>query len=165
MLKQPHAEMLTDYDIATLYEVLDPEPINVATLTVGDLCRILADASHIEVVAKQIADKDEVRAVRVAKGITQGVEVLLKLIQRWQPKPSADQKAAAEGVEFPSLAETILLETVEAYHLHSTEEAERLPVGDWLIYHKQQSASAMYQANYDAQQRRKLEQDRQQRKH
>lgn len=72
----------------------------------------------------------------------QGVTAYLK---RYEVEQDADEKAAAQGMDFPSMQERILLDCVRAYHLHATEEAERLPITDWLLVVKSEGAAAQYQ--------------------
>lgn len=66
-------------------------------------------------------------------------------IKRYEVEQDADEKAAAQGVEFPTMQERILLDCVRAYRLRSTEEAEQLPVTDWLLIVKSEGAAAQYQ--------------------
>lgn len=66
-------------------------------------------------------------------------------LQRYEVEQEADEKAAANGVDFPSMQERILLDCVRHYNLHSTAEAERLPIADWLLCVKSEGAAAQYQ--------------------
>lgn len=60
-----------------------------------------------------------------------------------------EEQAAGKGVDFPTTPERILLDCVKTFHLHSTKEAENLPLTDWIIVLKDQVASAKYQRNYN----------------
>lgn len=68
-------------------------------------------------------------------------------IKRCEVEQDADEKAAANGVNFPSLGERILVDCVRHFSLHSTAEAERIPLADWLLMLKSDSAAAQYQRN------------------
>lgn len=82
----------------------------------------------------------------------QGVTAYLK---RYEVEQEADEKAAAQGVDFPSLGERILLDCVRHYNLHSTAEAERMPIVDWLLVVKSDGAAAQYQRRLSKIQQRK----------
>lgn len=73
------------------------------------------------------------------------MEGVTAYIRRYEVEQSGEEKAAAQGVSFPTLQERILLDCVRFYHLHSTMEAERLPIADWLLTVKSEGSAAQYQ--------------------
>ncbi len=73
------------------------------------------------------------------------MEGITAYLKRYEVETNADEKAAARGVDFPTMQERILLDCVRAYSLHSTAEAEALPVADWLIVVKNEGSAALYQ--------------------
>lgn len=141
--------MLTKTEYHIIYDAVTPQPFNILALTVGDFLSMLARPEGVVEYADKHADTD-IERVRVAKGITQAVEGLFKVIKSWQPSPTKEQQQASRGVAWPTFAESVLLECVETYHLTSTAQAEHLPLADWYIAHKHNSATAKYNANYNA---------------
>lgn len=91
------------------------------------------------------------------KQYMQELQAITNYIKKYEVETEGDEKAAMQGVEFPSLQERILLDCVRFYHLHSTEESETLPITDWLIVVKSEGAAAQYQRNLS-----KIQQRRQQ---
>lgn len=77
------------------------------------------------------------------------LELITRYIKSYEVKPTADERKASEGVRFPSLGERILLDCVRVYGLHSTEEAERMPISDWLLVVKNEGSAAQYQRRMD----------------
>lgn len=73
------------------------------------------------------------------------MQAITAYLKRYEVTTDADEKAAAQGVEFPTMQERILLDCVRFYSLHSTVEAEKLPLGDWLLVVKSEGAAAQYQ--------------------
>lgn len=77
------------------------------------------------------------------------MERITKYIKSYEVKPTADERKAAEGVKFPTLGERILIDCVRVYGLHSTAEAERMPITDWLLTVKSEGSAAQYQRRMD----------------
>lgn len=149
--------MLTETEWSIIYDAVEPVPVNILALTVGELLRIVTKQDYMQDYCERNAD-GIVEQARLAKGIIKAVEGLMATVKSWQPPLTAEQQQAAEGVKYPNFAESVLLECVDAYHLHSTAEAEGLPLADWYLVHKQRSAEARYNYNYNAIITRKHEQ-------
>ena len=138
----------TDIELTSLIETADPVPFNVYDLTVGEFLPMILDNGNIVEYAVRHADTTA-EAASITKGIIQALEVLFNTLKRWEADTDDLQERAAKGVEFPTFAECVLLDCVEWYGLHSTAEAEKLPVADWFLMKKRHAAQSKFQHNYE----------------
>lgn len=92
-------------------------------------------------------ERRALRAFGMYRQFLSEMKAISDFIQRQKVEQTQDEQAATQGVEFPTFAERILLDNIRHYHLHSTEEAERLPLADWLLTLKADSAESKYQRN------------------
>ena len=58
------------------------------------------------------------------------MENISKLFKLNETKPTNDELTAQKGVVFPTFQETMLCECLEWFHLHSLDDAEKLPESD-----------------------------------
>lgn len=108
-------------------------------------------AEFIEALDEKYAMRFLERSERVVVAFGRYKEFLKQMqdittyLKQYEVEQDADEKAAAQGVKFPSMQERILLDCIRFYHLHSPDEAERLPVAAWLLCVKSEGTAAQYQ--------------------
>lgn len=90
-------------------------------------------------------EKRALRAFGMYREYLSQLKQITAYIGRYDVERTPKEQAAAEGIAFPSLGERILVECVKHYGLHSTAEAERLPLADWLLMVKADGSAAQYQ--------------------
>lgn len=64
-------------------------------------------------------------------------------------KTSSEEERAKIGIHFPSFAERILLTVTEFFHLHSFDEAEKIPFSNYLVVMNAKNADSKYERNYN----------------
>lgn len=138
--------LLNEERIKAIADAVQPMALAkpLLSMTCGEFCQALT-----ENYAMSFFGKDELAVVAFGryKQYIAELESVTAYIKCFEVEQDGDEKAAAQGVDFPTMPERILLDCVRAYHLHSTEEAERLPVTDWLLVVKSEGAAAKYQRN------------------
>lgn len=136
--------MLNEERIRQLSEQIPAKPLDTPLLkmTCGEFIGALDERYAMSFFAPEALAFEAFGKYRQFLDEMQGVTAYLK---RYELESTAEEQAASQGVVFPSMQERILLDCVRAYHLHSTEEAERLPIADWLLVVKSEGSSAQYQ--------------------
>lgn len=135
--------LLNDERIRELTESVPPVPLKrpLLKMTCGEFIEALDEAY----VLCFFREKRALTAFGRCREYLSQLEQITAYIRRFEIEQTADEKAAAKGVSFPTLGERILVECVKHYHLHSTAEAERLPLTDWLLVVKAEGSAAKYQ--------------------
>lgn len=132
-----------------LIESFPPYPLekNILSMTIGEFCELTIDESGY--INRMLDPKQKAYiAFGRLKEYSNQMKVLTKFLEGMSIQMTADEKMASQNVDMPSTAERILLDTVKAYHLHSTKEAEQLPITDWILVLKDSVATAKYSRNY-----------------
>lgn len=119
----------------------------ILSMTIGEFSEILLDEqSYIQ---KFISPKEYAyKAFGRLKTFKREMEEVQKWIQKFEIKPSADEKQAAIGIEFPNFITKILITVCNFFGLHSFKEAEVIPLADYLVILQEQSSAIKYQRNY-----------------
>ena len=123
-----------------------PLPKQLLSMNVGEFSNIVLDEeSYIGTIAKP----SERAYIAFGRLHQYGIEMkaLADYLKTLQIKLSPDEKAASIGVDMPSFVERMLLDTVQFFHLNSMEQAEKIPLADYLVVLKDQVASAKYARN------------------
>lgn len=139
---------LNQIEFDAIYNSVEAADVNIAEMSIGDVLGFMVDSDRLAEYAESHAT-DTVERVRLCKGIIKAIERLVEVVKSWDTEPTQEERQAAKGVNFPTLIESVLLDTVEFYSLHSTADAERLPLSDWMIVKKAKSAERKFQRNYD----------------
>lgn len=135
--------LLTDDRVKELAASVPPVPLRrpLLSMTCGEFIEALDEAYMLRFLRK----KRVLTAFGQYREYLSQLEQITAYIRRYEIEQTSDEKAAATGVAFPTLSEHILIECVKHYHLHSTAEAERLPLADWLLMVKSEGSAAKYQ--------------------
>ena len=137
--------VLNGDQITQLIEALQPYPLEVPLLmmSVGDYLRITGGGE--DAMAGLLSEPLAYKAFGRIKQLRKEVEQLTKYLQRYEVVQEPEEVQAQQGVPFPTPAERVLTTCVKYYHLHSTAEAERLPLSDYVMAFKDMASDAIYQ--------------------
>ena len=140
--------LLTD---ETLKEVLEKVPAvplkkHLLEMSIGEFSGILE--SEEQFIADILKTRKALKAFGLLKQYKQEMEALAGFLKRFDTKRTQEEEAAAKGVLFPNMAQRMLIDVVKWFGLHSTREAEKITVGEWLTIWQDEAASALYQRNY-----------------
>lgn len=148
-LKPEHVEELMKSD------KIQPIPYkkSLFEMTVGEFIQCLDD----KYTAKFFEDPDELFVIAMGrlKYFKNDMENVGKIMKLNEIRLSADEKAAQKGVVFPSFGESMLCECVGYFNLHSLDEAENIPLSNYLIMKRKKSAEALYERNLNERYSRK----------
>lgn len=136
--------LLNEERIRQLVEQIPVKPLDkpLLRMTCGEFIMALDEGYALSLLMGERYAFDAFGKYRQYIEEMQGVTAYLK---RYEVESDADEKAAAHGIDFPTMQERILLDCVRHYRLHSTVEAERLPIVDWLLMVKSEGTAAQYQ--------------------
>lgn len=115
----------------------------IVNMTCGEFIETLDD-DYIETFFKE---EKLFIAIGKLKQFRNEMEQINRFLKLNDFEPTMDEKQAQNGVHFPTLGEKILLTVTEYFHLHSFEEAEKIPFSNYLIIHKANTADAKFERN------------------
>lgn len=121
-----------------------PLKVPFYAMPIGDYLKCTMDGQYLWTL---VADKMAYKTFGRLRQFRSECENLAKYLKRYEVEQTEDERRAAFGVPFPSSTERILTTCVKYYHLHSTAEAEKLPLSDYIVAYKDQMSDAMYQRN------------------
>lgn len=128
-----------------LLEKCEPVPLDkpITQMTVGEFI----EASRDSYIMTFFENRDEllVTAIGKVKQFNKEMENISKVMKLNEIKPSAEESAAQQGVVFPSFQENMLCECLDWFHLHSLDEANDIPLSNYLIVKRKKSAEALYE--------------------
>lgn len=126
-----------------------PYPLDkpILSMSVGEFCNLIIDEDSF---LDSIIRPRERAYIAFGRLHQYSLEMknLSDYLKRFEIHLSQEEKAAGKGIDFPETPERIILDCVKAYHLHSTKEAEDLPITDWILILKDNVATAKYSRNY-----------------
>lgn len=76
------------------------------------------------------------------------LEGFQRFIKQFEIQQSVEEKQAANGIPFPSFGNTMLTTVIEAYHLHSVEEASKVKVKEYMLFFQHNASTAMFNKRY-----------------
>ena len=138
--------VLTSEQVEQVIAKIPAYPLKVPfyAMTIGDYLKCTMDGQYLWTL---VADKMAYKTFGRLRQFRSECENLAKYLKRYEVEQSEDERRAAFGVPFPSSTERLLTTCVKYYHLHSTAEAEKLPLSDYIVAYKDQMSDAMYQRN------------------
>lgn len=128
-----------------------PLPVPVTKMSVGQFL----EASECGYTMDLLKEKKAYIAFGRIAQLKDEMQAVSKYLERYKVPTSKEVEEASRGIVFPSWQERTLCDLVAYYHLHSTKEAEALPVTDWLLMVKDNATSAMVRYNMAEIERRK----------
>ncbi len=135
--------LLNEERLKELVERVPPVPLKKSLLDMT--CGEFIEAMDEGYVLRLLKARRIVKALGRYRQYLSELEIITNYMKRYEVAQTSEEKAAAQGVAFPSIGERILVESVRHYHLHSTAEAEKLPLADWLLCFKDEGSKAQYQ--------------------
>ena len=138
--------VLTSEQVEQVIAKIPAYPLKVPfyAMTIGDYLKCTMDGQYLWTL---VADKMAYKTFGRLRQFRSDCENLAKYLKRYEVEQTEDERRAAFGVPFPSSTERLLTTCVKYYHLHSTAEAEKLPLSDYIVAYKDQMSDAMYQRN------------------
>lgn len=120
---------------------------SILSMTIGEFSEILLDEQTF--IQTFMSPKEYAyKAFGRLRTFKREMEEVQKWIQKFEIKPSADEKQAAIGIDFPNFITKILITVVQFFGLHSFKEAEAIPLADYLVILQEQSSQIKYQRQY-----------------
>ena len=128
-----------------LLEKCDPMPLvsPIIGMTVGEFIECLNEDYY----KTFFNDYDELIVVAIGriKQFNKEVEEITKVLQLNDITESNEEKAAKKGIIWPTFQESMLCNCVDWFHLHSLDEAEKIPLSNYLIYNRKVRAESKYE--------------------
>ena len=117
----------------------------IISMTVGEFIEACDD----DYIMRFFQDKGQLLVVAIGKvkQFNKEMENISKLFKLNETKPTNDELTAQKGVVFPTFQETMLCECLEWFHLHSLDDAEKIPLSNYLIVKRKKTAEARYERN------------------
>ena len=118
---------------------------SVFEMSIGEFLQCLTD----DYAQQFFSNPDELLVVAVGrlKHFKSEMDNVNRILSLNEIKLTAEEKAAQRGVVFPSFGESVLCETVEYFHLNSFDDAEKIPLTNYLIMKRKKGAEALYTRN------------------
>ena len=140
---------LTEERFNSLLEAVEEYPLekNILSFSVGEFADLTIDE---ESYIKKILNPNEKVYIAFGKlkSYRNQMKQLADYLKTFELKLTPEEKMASQGIDFPSTVERMLLDCVKFFHLHSMEEAEKIPLSDWFVALKDSVATARYSRNY-----------------
>ena len=129
--------VLTSEQVEQVIAKIPAYPLKVPfyAMTIGDYLKCTMDGQYLWTL---VADKMAYKTFGRLRQFRSDCENLAKYLKRYEVEQTEDERRAAFGVPFPSSTERLLTTCVKYYHLHSTAEAEKLPLSDYIVAYKDQ---------------------------
>lgn len=130
---------LSDDALKVLFEEVNPENVDIMSMKVKEVLACIINAENLVEYAeenrKTVLDK-----LAFIKGFMNKSNVIFSSFNKYNNDISPEySQAVLEIGNSPSIAETIITDLIEWYHLHSTKEAEELPFSDWYIMKRKEA--------------------------
>ena len=115
-------------------------------MTVGEFADILEDETQY--IANILGCRRALKAFGRLKQSRTELEQIQKFMKLYDHQPTQEEKAAENGVVFPSFGQRMLIDCVKFFGLKSFKEAEKTPLSKWLTIFQSEASSVLYQRNY-----------------
>lgn len=130
---------LSDDALKVLFEEVNPENVDIMSMKVKEVLACIINAENLVEYAEEnrntVLDK-----LAFIKGFMNKSNVIFSSFNKYNNDVSPEySQAVMEIGNSPSIAETIITDLIEWYHLHSTKEAEELPFSDWYIMKRKEA--------------------------
>lgn len=138
---------LNEENFEKILKAVDEYPLEkpLLEMTIGEFIEALEEGYAM----KYMEEKYVYKAFGKLKSYKNQMEMISKYLQLNDIEPSADQKAAANGVHFLTFEEGMLYKAAEFFNLKSFEEAENVKLSNYMLIHKKESSEAKFQHNWN----------------
>lgn len=139
--------LLTKERIEDLLGKVSPVPVKrtLWEMTIEEFSEVV-DGTWFEKIF--VKEKRFLNAMGMYKTMYTDLENFGKYVESFKVKKTAEEKAAAEGIDFPDLPTRMCIDIVRFFSLHSFEEAEKHSVTDWLVIYQDEASSAIFQRRH-----------------
>ena len=141
--------LLTERRLEYMLENLQEFPLEkpILAMTIGEFSEIILDEQAY--VMKILQPRERAyKAFGRLKAFKRQMEEVSNFMKKYEIKQTEDEKRAAVGVEFPDFIAKILITVTQFFGLHNFQEAEAIPLADYLVILQDQSSAVKYQRNY-----------------
>lgn len=138
---------MTDFN--ALYEMVEPQQVSLMSMTVGEVAQCISSAEGL---TNYVDSKNWLITEKIAfaKGFTAAAEQTFRYFQKFENDVDAEySRAVGEVGGDISMAESMLLDCVDYYHLRSTAEAETLPFADWFMMKRREVIKSAVERRYN----------------
>lgn len=137
--------LLTIRNVEQVLKAVPSVPLkrSVVSMTIADFEEVSRGTIPMEITRERKAW----RYLGKLRKLKEEMEQVERFCKRVMPKQTAEDRAAAVGVEFPTGVERMLLDVATFFSLHSFEEAERVSVASWMLIAKDKSAAVKFERN------------------
>lgn len=135
--------------VESVLEQVEPYPLEkkILSMTIGEFTEIVSDEE--EYIRKLMQPRERAyKALGRVKQYRTEMKQVMDYIKKFEIKQNADEKNAAKGVDFPDMCSRMLITVTEFFHLKSFNEAENVPLADWIMILRDQATAIQYQRNY-----------------
>lgn len=124
-----------------------PLDVPVLEMTVGQFIEATENKDYA---LRFLEEKYALKAFGHLKSFLAEIKKITDYLETLAVPRKAEEVQASEGVPYPSFGVRVLLDCVKAFHLHSMEEAEAVPLTSWLAVYQDAASAAIYQRNLAA---------------
>lgn len=140
---------LTDANFNRIMDAVDERPIrkDVWSLSCGEFIQILNEDSDF--IEKKVIGRSRYALEWFGKYKTykQQMDAVSSYLRMNETKPTEEEKAAMQGVKFPTLQEQIMLEVQARFGLKSFDDVGDVPLSQYLLIVKEKSANLKFEKN------------------
>lgn len=115
--------------------------------TCGDFVRIIQNDEnfiHEKIIGRTKYAVEYLGRLKTFEGLLKNIK---QYLERNSTKESEEERQAAHGIEFPTMAEQIFLKVQQRFGLHSFEEVEKVKLTDYMLIVKDESSRHKYEKN------------------
>lgn len=146
--------LLTPERVERILEAVNPYPLEkpVLAMTIGEFIACSEESYVNELLSEPLAYKAFGRVKQLRYELTMVGDYL----RRYEVPPTAEEKAAAAGIDFPTAGERMVLDCIRWGLVNPKEgedmvdAAERVRLTTWLIGAKDKAASAQFERRMQA---------------
>ena len=124
-----------------------PLDVPVLNMTVGQFIEATEDKDYS---MRFLKEKYALKAFGHLKSFLAEIKKITDYLETLAVPRKSEEVQASEGVPYPSFGVRVLLDCVKAFHLHSMDEAEAVPLTSWLAVYQDAASAAIYQRNLAA---------------
>lgn len=141
-------EELSKEELDVIDKFVEPMDVNIMKMSVGDVIRCIMSektlAEYVESLDYTVFDK-----FAFVKGFINKANAVFKSFEQYSTDIPIEYTVVSSNVKGLSTVESIICDCIKFFHLHSTDEAEKLPFGDWYLMKKEQCVSQCIERKYN----------------
>lgn len=139
---------LTEQEIKALDSVVEKMDVNIMKMSVGDVVQcIMSEKSLVDYVESLNYTIFEKYAF--VKGFVEKANLIFSTFKKYNDDVPIEYTLATSNIDGLSMVESIIVDCVKFYGLRSTEEAEKLPFGDWYLMKRNEVINGAIERKYN----------------